>query len=165
MNNNYILCTDPNDCYRYWSCTNKEAQMIQCPPHLVYSIDTKTCVAEKRCASCNAQNGKCLKINCSKQDNKFVTYQSSPGYYAFCGVPIIMFKCADEENYSFDTTTNKCRFNCKKSGYFADSLTCSKYFICERKGGEPIEMDCPEEHAFDGKACVYQPSCVPAVTA
>lgn len=135
--------------------------MIQCPANHVYAINTKTCVPNKR----NGPNGICEKINCSKMDNHFISYSSNPGYYAFCSVPIIMFKCVDEENFLFDIKTNKCRFNCKKSGYFADRLTCGKYFICERAGGEAIEQDCPEDHIFDGKGCVYETNCKPELQA
>lgn len=109
------------------------------------------------------QHGQCIKVNCAKQDNKIIAYPGSIGYYAFCGTPIIMFKCADEDTFMFDTKINKCRFNCKKAGYFVDRLACQRYFICERAGGVAIEQECPTDHRFNGKECVHEPNCVPEI--
>lgn len=76
-----------------------------------------------------SKNSKFLMPN---KNNKFLPFPHNPAYCAFCGVPIIMFKCADEQNYIYDPSVNECVYNCKYTGYFIDSSNCSQYFICEK---------------------------------
>lgn len=106
-------------------------------------------------------NSLCQTVNCSiKQHNKFIPFTQNPAYYAFCGVPIVMFKCADERNYVFDTSVNDCVYNCRQAGYFIDPANCAQYFICEKSGAQGILQKCPYNFKFNGVGCVESRDCI-----
>lgn len=108
--------------------------------------------------------GTCDVVNCVGQDNKFISFLPNSAYYAFCGVPIVMFKCDDEENYKFDQNVNDCVYDCKWRGYFVDPYDCSQFYICETTGAEAILQECPLGYKFDGVRCVESYWCPSIIT-
>lgn len=103
----------------------------------------------------------CKIINCDKVENEFVIFPANPAFYAFCSVSncnvkqIFMYKCENEETHIFDLKTRSCVFNCKSSGYFADSYDCSAYYICNGKRTFTSQrINCPVGFYFNGTACV-----------
>lgn len=103
--------------------------------------------------------GTCDVVNCSGMDNKFIPFIPNSAYFAFCGVPVVMFKCDDEENYKFDQNLNDCVYNCKSAGYFIDPADCSYFYICESAGAEAILQKCPSGYKFNGFQCVASYNC------
>lgn len=154
---------DPSDCTKYYMCPGpmKSAVALQCDQSkkFVFSMDRKLCVPK-------TSNALCQTINCEKNTNKFISYPKNPGYYAFCGPSIVMFKCLDDENQVFNATSNECEYNCKQAGYFIDRTSCEDYYICQRIGGKwtASKESCPTGYKFDGKGCVYAPNCKPPIT-
>lgn len=101
----------------------------------------------------------CSIIDCKKNSHKWVPFEPQKGYYAFCDIPKpIMFKCKDEVDYVFDTSLNKCVYNCLTNGYFVDRFDCKSYIICEKQGLEYVVLraTCPLRYYFDKdkKKCV-----------
>lgn len=122
-------------------------------------MDHKSCIPWKT-------NSQCETLNCVKNPNKFIAYPKHPGYYAFCGTSVLMFKCLDDEYQAFNVTSNLCEFNCKQAGVFDDRTSCEDYFICQRIGGKwiAIKESCPTDYKYDGNKCVRDQNCVPAIT-
>lgn len=102
----------------------------------------------------------CEKIDCDTVENEFVIYSANPAFYAFCSVSCgvkqtFMYKCENEETHIFNKESRNCIYDCKSSGYFADSSDCSTYYICNGKRSFTVQqVKCPPEFYFNGTACV-----------
>lgn len=141
---------DADDCtvYHYCSGVNARVETLKCPEGFVFHSKTKLC---RKFTSAK----QCVTINCANNQYEWVPYEPQKGYYAFCSKPFAtMFKCADEENYVFDPTNNRCVYNCRSYGYFGDRLDCRKYHVCEKRGR--VTAKCPYNYYFDSvkKECV-----------
>lgn len=152
LNNTVFIShnTDPYDCTKYFTCYNSNQPLkYKCPENYVYSSKLKLCERRTQYSSCEV-------VNCSGQNNKFIPYAPNPTYYAFCGIPIVMFKCGNEtyNNYVFDSSVNDCVFSCQSAGYFAHPSDCTRYYICESRGVQGIQQECPYGFKFDGASCV-----------
>lgn len=129
-----------------------KAKSYQCPTNYVWQSTTLTCV-RKSAAYCNT-------IDCSKKKNQSVVMPYSPGYYAFCGTfDTIMFKCEDAQNYHFDLSTNKCKYNCKYVTMYPDLTNCTNYISCNwvNNDYQVSVISCPPTYKWDNGAM----SCVP----
>lgn len=139
----------------------KPAEEFQCnqSKKFIFSMDHKLCIPK-------TSNAQCQTINCEKKPNEFIAYAKYPGYYAFCGPSIVMFKCLDDEHQAFNSTSNQCEFNCKQNGFYEDRTSCEDYYICQRIGGKWVatKESCPKNYKYDGKKCVAEPNCVPEIT-
>lgn len=153
---------DPYDCTSYYSCfngLNSTPYRFKCPANYVYSSRLKLCMRQVDYKTCDI-------VNCTGVANKFIPFIQNSAYYAFCGVPAVMFKCADEGNFKFDPSLNDCVYNCLGAGYFVDPSNCAQFYICESYGAEAILQRCPLGFNFDGRRCVESRTCIniPATT-
>lgn len=151
--------TDPYDCTTYYSCygLNSVPFRFKCPSNYVYSSRRKLCLRKLDYGTCDAV--KCGEIYNYYMYNKFVPFIPNSAYYAFCGVPVVMFKCDDEENYKFDESLNDCVYHCKWSGYHVDPSDCSQFYICESAGARAILQKCPSNYKFNGVQCIDSDNC------
>lgn len=114
---------------------------------------------------------RCKPLNCAGKAKEFVHYPPNKGYYAFCSVGannetrVNMFKCKDTANQVINLSTLGCEYQCRREGFFEDSLDCQSYYFCYRDSRfqlKYIHETCPPSYRYRGGKCIK--TAVPCVT-
>lgn len=149
----------PNSCTKYIMCQSKSDNGLEvtCPNSPSYAFDPATgnCKLRRAVADCPV-------INCAANQNKFISYTLDPKLYFFCGKDgIILLQC--EVNNTFNSATENCEFQCKKSGRFPDESSSTNYFECLDLGNNrfsKVEQTCPSGTVFSAEMhiCIDDPN-------
>lgn len=150
---------DFTDCnkYHYFRDHAVDSNLLACPKDFVYNSTHNIC-------SYNPKATTCALANCTGMAGSFVVYPQNPAFFVFCGNgsllnTMYMFKCEDIENEIFDVSLNRCRFNCKATGNFADESNRNGYIKCSPKinGTWTMSMElCNDRQIFSNGDCVVQ---------
>lgn len=159
---------DPHNCSIFYYCPEASAdpeliKTYECPPNFSFNSRTRNCQRSLLMLP------RCTTFDCTGKDNEFALYKPNNGYFGFCSKSgenaynTVMFKCPDADNMVFKMDKLGCEYNCKKEGFFEDTLNCKKYYFCYRQGLQLkyLHESCPDLYMFkEGKCVKTETECV-----
>lgn len=144
---------DPKNCSLYYYCSDDgTSEQYVCPARYVYDTTKFKCKLYQKSSDC--ATAKCTGLT---NYPSYVTFSSNAAYYSLCvketsgDISSYVFKCADIENYIFDSTQGTCVFQCKADGQFKDIDNCKGYNLCYRSGSvyKVEKHNCPKDMFFN----------------
>lgn len=159
---NERLAAHSSDCSKFMICNRLWIEM-ECPGHLLFSIDTLHCEYPQNAKCC--ENCKALKKECEVEGSRFVQPDSCGSYFECQQGMLVEVKCSEIQHYDpilgmcidgvcnfLASTTlqalseNKlpsCNF---KGALYPNHKDCSKFYVCN--GSTLVAQSCPPSTFF-----------------